>query len=329
MGRKNLTSVIVVSWNTLERTIDCVGSVFRRNPGVELEVIVVDNASMDGTPAAVRRKFPQVRLLANRENVGFAKAVNQGFAAATGDLLVVMNADTTLFSEQPFRRIRAFLQSHPRVGIVGATLLLPGGAVQSRGRDLQDIPTLFKMHLLFKSAPFWGTDEKHHQAEALRVDYVDGAFLAFRRKVLDDVGPMDENHFLYGEDMEWCWRAHNAGWQVVVLPDVQVRHYQGSSASQHLARTLVHNAVNVSHFVGITYGWSQAHTAWRIMLAGMLLRIPLAVARRSGQAGQYWRALRTCFSLSRNLRQMLRDRWPAALLETEQLPKPANTPEAL
>lgn len=327
MGRESLTSVIVVSWNTLERTIDCIDSLFCRNRGLELEVIVVDNASMDGTPAAVRRRFSQVRLLANRENVGFAKAVNQGLAAASGDLLVVMNADTALLSEQPFARIRAFLRSHPRVGIVGATLLLPSGAVQSRGRKFQDIPTLFKMHLLFKSAPFWSADAKPCPAKPVWVDYVDGAFLAFRREVFEDVGPMDESHFLYAEDMEWCSRAHIAGWQVVVLPDVQVRHYQGSSASQHLARTLVHNAVNVSHFVGVIYGWSQAHTAWVILLAGMLLRIPLAVARRSGQVGQYWEALRTCLSLSRNLRQVLKDRWPAALLGAEHLPKPAGVGE--
>jgi GT2 family glycosyltransferase len=183
------------------------------------------------------------------------------------------------------------------------------------------------MHLMFRSAPVWTARTQPCVDQPLWVDYVDGAFLAFRSKVLSDAGPLDEGHFLYAEDMEWCFRAQCAGWKVVVLPDIKVCHYQGSSSCQQLARALVHNAVNVSHFVGLIYGWQQARTAWRILLLGMLLRIPLAIARGSGLAGQYWQGFRRCLALSPNLRRVLRDQWPTALLQAEQGVQPGKRGE--
>ncbi|MBC7185401.1 MAG: glycosyltransferase family 2 protein [Calditrichaeota bacterium] len=311
-------SVIIVSWNTKELALRCIESVFAKNRQVGLEVIVVDNGSADGTTAALRQLYPQVLLVANRENLGFARAVNQGLAAAKGELFVVMNADTALLSEEPILRIQRFLCAQPRVGIVGATLVAPDGKVLSRGRRFQNVANLAKIHLMFASAPVFGGHKEMSDDVPLWVDYVDGAFLAVRRKVVAQVGPMDEAHFLYGEDMEWCLRARKAGWQAAVLPDVVVRHHQGSSATQHLARALCHNAVNVSHFVGQTYGWQQARVAWRILLLGMLLRIPVALVRRSGLATHYWRALRSCLLLSRDLGDLLKDRWPQALLAAEK-----------
>ncbi len=318
MREAGLTSVIVVSWNTVELTLACVASVLDRNQQAKLEVILVDNASADGTAEAVRARFPPVRVLENRENVGFAQAANQGLRAARGDLFVIMNADTFLLSDEPVARIRSFLQARPRVGIVGGMLLLPDGRVQSCGRRFQTLPTLIKMHLLFAQAPLFAPDHACAPGSPLRVDYVDGAFMAIRRQVVDQVGPLDGRHFLYAEDMEWCWRAHRAGWQVVVLPEIKVRHFQGSGSRQSLARALCHNAVNVSHFVGLLQGWPQARLAWRVMLTGMLLRVPLALLRRSHQAGEYWRAFCRCRALSANLRAVLRDRWPDELLAVEK-----------
>lgn len=318
VSEHTITSAIIVSWNTRDLTLDCIGSFLARNRQTQAEVIVVDNASTDGTPEAVRRRFPSVRILANRENMGFARAVNLGLAAAHGDPLLIMNADTLLLSDEPIARIRSFLSARPRAGIVGATLLFPDGRVQSCGRRFQSLQTLIKMHLLFADAPLFATDHPRLALQPRRVDYVDGAFMAIRRKVVDEIGPMDERHFLYAEDMEWCWRAHKAGWEVVVLPDIKVRHLQGSGARHDLVRALCHNAVNVSHMVGIMQGWRHARWAWRVILMGMLLRVPLAVLRRSGQSADYWRALRRCLSLSPNLRTVLKEQWPDALLASEK-----------
>ncbi|MCR4438665.1 MAG: glycosyltransferase family 2 protein [bacterium] len=323
MAEPVAASVIVVSWNTKELTLRCVESVFAKNRQARLEVIVVDNGSADGTTAALRSTYPQVRVVANRENLGFARAVNQGLAAAKGAMLVVMNADAVMLSEEPVLRIQSFLRAQPRVGIVGATLVAPDGKVLARGRHFQNVANLAKMHLMFASAPVLGGRKGMANNKPLWVDYVDGAFLAVRREVVAEVGPMDEAYFLYGEDMEWCLRARRAGWQVVVLPDLVVRHHQGSSATQHLARALCHNAVNVSHFVGQMYGWQQARVAWRILLLGMLLRIPIALVRRSGLAAHYWQALRSCLLLSRDLGDLLRDPWPQALWTAEKALRPA------
>lgn len=298
MSEPGLTSVIVVTWNTRELTASCLRSIFDKNRAVPLEVIVVDNASADGTRELIERTFPETRVIANEQNVGFARAVNQALRGAHGDPIVLVNSDTVLVSERPLERIREFLERNPRVGIVGVKLVSPNGRVQSLGRAFVSLKTLVASQLFFSSASAFGQRNRPAApAEAIVVDCVDGAFLAVRREVVSRIGPMNERYFMFAEDTEWCLAAHRDGWEVAVLPDVEVLHLHGQSALKDFARILVVNAVSVSRFVGATRGTAEARAAFCVITLGMLFRIPVNLVRDPARASAYANGFIRCVAL--------------------------------
>lgn len=187
-----------------------------------LEVFVVDNASDDGSVAMVRKRFPWVRLIENEENVGFARANNQAIRLATSRYILLLNSDTVL---QPgaLRAMVAFMDAHPTVGALGPRLLNEDRSFQG---SYADFPTFWSAVL--------GTDFRRHarpchDGEALLVDAVSGACIMARREAVAVVGGLDEDYHLFVEEVDWCYRIRQAGWQVCHLPTAQIVHLLGRS----------------------------------------------------------------------------------------------------
>ncbi|MCX7670776.1 MAG: glycosyltransferase family 2 protein [Anaerolineae bacterium] len=237
-------SVIIVSWNVRDLLRACLQSLEAsgKRPGsAVLEVIVVDNASADGSAAMVAAEFPQVRLIANAGNRGFTGGNNQGIAAARGRYILFLNPDTVVVGDALAQMI-AYLEAHDDVGVVGPQLRYGDGRWQSSCRRF---PTLWSA--LFESTPLawhwpdnpWARryrmEDRTPTEQEIEVDWLVGAALMTRRAVLDQVGGFDEGYFMYSEELDWCRRVKAAGWRIVYLPTAQIVHYEGKSSEQVVA----------------------------------------------------------------------------------------------
>jgi GT2 family glycosyltransferase len=300
-NQQYLASFIIVNWNTKELTAQCIRSVLDKNRTTPIEVLLVDNASTDGSIEFLTQKFPMVKIIRNDKNLGFARATNQAIRLAAGNLIILLNSDAELLSQEPVQRIRSFLQMHPQVGIVGGKLLLPSGRVQSLGREAITLKSLIKTQLFFSSAPVLHKFRSLPHDAYLPADYVDGAFLAIRKKVVNQIGLLNESYFMYAEDMEWCTKAKKVGWHIAVLPEVKVLHHHAQSSIQNFAEILLHNAVNISRYMAKNDGIGKAWLAFVILMAGMILRIPLSMIRKPQLTGDYWRGFKKCLKLAGRL----------------------------
>lgn len=226
-------SVIVVSWNTRELLAQCLASVRAEAETVSLEAIVVDNHSEDGSPAMVRERFPEVRLLENEDNLGFVGGNNRALPLAEGRYLLLLNSDATLVPGATAALVH-FMDAHPEAGIVGPRISNPDGSLQS---SYMDFPTLWrefqlltKLHVVLGRpyAPSHGPDESREIHEA---DWVSGAGLMIRREAANQVGGLDPDYFMFSEEVDWCWRVRQAGWRNYYLPEAEVRHWGGQSTA--------------------------------------------------------------------------------------------------
>lgn len=240
-------SVIIVNWNVKDLLRQCLQTLLdagQLTPDLTSEIIVVDSASGDGSPQLVRETFPQVRLIASQENLGYARGNNTGVAAAQGRFFLLLNPDT-LVQPNALLEMVCYLNAQPAVGAVGPQLLWPDGTVQSSRRRFPTLGSLFwESTLLGQWFPHNRYRQRYHLADVSsdhtqRVDWVVGAALLIRREVWQQVGPLDENFFMYFEETDWCRRAAKRGWQIHYLPTAKIIHYEGKSSEQVVAtRTL-------------------------------------------------------------------------------------------
>jgi GT2 family glycosyltransferase len=225
-------SVIVVTYNSRDLTLACAASVAAQaSGGLEIELIVVDNASTDGTAAALRAAYPLVRVLAQPSNQGFARGNNVGLSAARGRLLLLLNSDTEV-RPGALSALAAFMDAHPEAGACGPMLLNPDGTLQPSGRDL---PTLWSLFLdMTKLYRLWRRDlysqRSRDYTEVAAVGELSAAALLVRRSVYEQVGGLDPDFFAYYEDVDWCKRIGDRGWRICYVPQAQVmHHWQGTS----------------------------------------------------------------------------------------------------
>jgi GT2 family glycosyltransferase len=233
-----LVSVVIVNYNVrafLENALVALGKSMR---GIEGEVFVVDNASDDGSVEMVRQKFPEVRLIVNKTNLGFAAANNIALRESSGEYLLLLNPDT-LVQEDTMHRMIDFLATHIDVGLAGCRILNPDGTLQLACRRTFPTPWVALSKIIGLSAMFPGSKlfGKYNltyldPSEMHEVDAVSGSFMFLRRKVFEDVGGLDEQFFMYGEDLDWCYRIKEAGWKIFYVPSTQIIHYKGESAKR-------------------------------------------------------------------------------------------------
>jgi GT2 family glycosyltransferase len=236
MAQSPLLSISIVNWNTATDLVRALESL--PGGGIEdYEIIVVDNASTDGSAELIRAHFPQVQLIQNSENVGFACAHNQALRISQGKFHLLLNPDATVHSDA-LRLLLEFLQSEPRAGAVGPKLLNADGTIQYSCRHFPSFGAgLFRNTFLGRLFPnnrysrgYLMADWDH--ASPREVDWLSGAALCIRRETLDTVGLLDENFFMYCEDVDWCYRAQQAGWKIFYLPIAAITHLIGRSSDQ-------------------------------------------------------------------------------------------------
>lgn len=229
-------SVIIVSWNTKELLKNCLTTLFAQT-GLEYEVFVVDNNSLDGSQEMVRHEFPLAKLLTNTKNRGFAAANNQALRIAQGEYLLLLNSDTELPDQQSLHKIYTFQQKH-QAGIVGPKLIFPNGQIQPSVRAFPNFSSqallLLKLHVLFpklKSLKRYFANSFSYN-DAQQVDQVSGACFSISRDCFSRVGLFDERFWIWFEEVDYCKRAYEEGYSVWFAPDPSIVHVGGMSFSK-------------------------------------------------------------------------------------------------
>lgn len=222
-------SIIIISYNTKDFLAACITTLYERTHDLSFETMVIDNASGDGSPEMIQQQFPQVRLIRNSCNLGYARAVNQGIREARGGYFLILNPDVEV-TEGAIRELWSFMERNPRAGIAGAKLINPGGTLQASCRTFYDLRiVLLRRTLLGKVFPNSKTVRKHlmldwdHNSER-QVDWIIGACMMVRRQAYESLGGMDERFFLYLEDVDWCYRMKAHGWPVYYVPSAVMKH---------------------------------------------------------------------------------------------------------
>jgi GT2 family glycosyltransferase len=262
-------SVIVVSWNVAKLLNVCLQTLRRDLENIESEVFVVDNASADGSAAMVAADHPWVKLIANDKNLGFAAANNQALKLSRGDYILLLNPDTELVAGA-IPELVSFLESHPQAGIVAPQLVNSDGSIQ---RSCRAFPTflgmlyeLLGLSRLFPNNPLFGSykmlDFNHDQLR--EVDQPEGACLLLRRAVIEQVGILDEGYFMLFEEVDWCYRIKQAGFQIWFDPEAHVVHHYGQSIKQVKARMIL------SSHSGLYRFWSKHYARGRWYLKGFV-----------------------------------------------------------
>ncbi len=235
-------SIIIVSWNVRALLLDCLAALPEAvGEAFSFEVIVVDNASEDGTVDAVRAQFPAVRIIANSENRGFTGGNNQGLALARGRYLFLLNPDTKPHPGS-IAQLARYLDAHPRVGMVGPRLWYGDGSPQPNRRRFPTLATLFTESTIIQQYfPGLRLFQRYIMAdqpddEEQEVDWLVGAALMARRDLYEKIGGLDETFFMYSEELDWCKRAKDAGWRIAYEPAAEIIHYEGKSSEQAVAR---------------------------------------------------------------------------------------------
>ena len=239
-------SIVIVNWNTRDLLEGCLHSIFEQTRDVTFEIFVVDNASGDGSVEMVRAKFPNVTLIANAENRGFAAANNQGIRPASGRYILLLNPDTIVLNSAISLCIR-YADGRPDIGVVGCQVLEDNRRIQRTCFSFPSPWNLFLSHSglsrVFARTHFFGGPELGwwERDDERDVDVVSGMFMLVRRKAMEQVGILDESYFVYGEETDWCYRFSRAGWRRVFTPCARIVHLDGGSKST--------SQVNIKMFV--------------------------------------------------------------------------------
>jgi hypothetical protein len=247
-------STIIVTYQAGGIVLRCLEVLADETAGIEAETVVVDNHSQDGVEGVLRDAFPRVRLIANARNLGFARAVNQGIAATTGGLVLLLNPDCIL-ERGSIGALRSHLEAHPKTGVVGPMLLNDDGSIEYSARGFPDSLTfLFNRYSLLTrlfpnnrfSRRYLLSDWDHTSTRD--VDWLSGACLLVRRAAIDQVGAMDEAFFLFNEDVDWCRRMQLAGWAVTYVPAARAVHRVGASKQRLPARVILERHRGMVHY---------------------------------------------------------------------------------
>ena len=235
-------SIIIVNWNTKNYLEQCLQSIFERTKGIEYEVFVVDNASTDGSAQMVKEKFTQVKLIENKENLGFAKANNQALSQSHSKYLLLLNNDTAILPNSIQKMIN-FMEQHPKAGMVGPKLLNADGSFQRS--CWKKFPSLlsvfisrFYLYKFPKFFPFAKSVEisPEETSKPMKVAHLLGACILVREEAIRSVGYLDEQFYMYLEETDWAYRMNKKGWDIFYLPSAEVIHYGQKSTKKNLLR---------------------------------------------------------------------------------------------
>lgn len=278
-------SVVIVNWNTRDILGDCLRTIYEQTRSVDFEVIVVDNASQDGSPEMVRSDYPQAMLLANGTNVGYAAANNQGIKTARGRYVLVLNSDT-LILDGAIDSMVEFADAHSRAGVLGCRVCNPDGTLQPTcfmfPSAFNSFLSAFYLNKLFPHSRLFGREAMSwwDRNDVREVQVVTGCFMLIRREALDEVGLMDERFFMYAEETDWCYRFGKAGWQVMFTPVAEIVHLGGQSTAKRSEEMLVQLRLSILKFVRKNQGRAAGAVVCLNTILFLALRIPVWAAIR-------------------------------------------------
>lgn len=268
-------SVVILNYNVREFLENCLNSVRKAIGSLSVEVFVVDNASVDDSPRMVQEKFPEVTLIENEDNVGFARGNNIALRNCRGRYVLVLNPDT-LLQEDTLSKMIVFMDAHPEAGAASCKVLNADGTLQLTCKrsfptpwvaftKITGLSKLFPQSKLFGRYNLTYLDENEtHEVEAIA-----GSFMFLRREILDSVGMLDETYFMYGEDLDWCYRIWKSGWKIYYVPTTQIIHYKGESTSRS-------GFVDIKTFYEAMEIFVEKHFKKRYSI-GMILFLKLAI----------------------------------------------------
>ena len=277
-NRGAMLSVVIVSWNTRKLTLDCVESLQSTRAALATEVIVVDNASSDDTVERLREQYAHVCVIQNAENLGFARANNIGMEVCTGKYVALINSDVVV-PKGCLEKMVGYMEQNRGIGMLGPKMILRDGTI---GRSVYAFPTvwnwfcnalglsaMFKGSRAFANFELWDFDYTRTQD----VDMLTGWFWLVRGKALEKVGVLDDQFFMYGEDIDWPKRFHKAGWRVTYYAEAEAIHYCGASSDRAPTRFYVEmNRANLQYFRKHHGAWGVAGF-WLTMWMQQLVRV--------------------------------------------------------
>lgn len=269
-------SIVITNWNTCDLLLRCLTSINNNPPLKNYEILVIDNASTDGSSKIVSVQFPQIHLIENAENVGFARANNQAIHQAKGQYILLLNSDSFV-KPNALHELVHFMDNHPESGAAGAKLLNPDETLQQNCYPeptlLREFLRMFHLTTLVPGSCYHMENWDHKKPH--RVDMIQGACLILRRAALDQVGLLDENFFFYSEDIDLCYRLRRAGWHLYWVPSAEVVHYGGQSSQLVPADSFIRLYWGKLQYMRKHHGWLAGAAYKLILLAASLLRLIL------------------------------------------------------
>ena len=265
-------SVIIVNFNTKELLGDCLSSIYKFTKGVNFEVFVVDNNSKDGSQAMVREKFPQVKLILNRDNLGFTKANNQGMKIARGNYILLLNSDTYLI-ENSFKKLLDEAKSLSTLGALGPQLLNQDKSIQQSTGFFPHLPQVFFWMSFIDDLPGgqylkpYHVDHDSFYKKERQVDWITAAAILVPKNVIKKVSVLDEKIFMYGEEIEWCYRIKKAGYNIYFSPIAKIVHI-GRGSSQKIP-----NKAFIGEYQGVIYFYAKYKSKVSLQIVRLLLKI--------------------------------------------------------
>jgi len=279
-------SIVIVTWNVKRYVQECLGSLRRQAACPQIEVIVVDNASSDGTTEFIAECFPYVKVIQNKSNLGYARANNIGLQHCKGKYICLVNPDINL-PPDCLAKIFGYMEQDSSVGMLGPRMLGPDGKVR---RSCMRFPGAWNvfcramgLDTIFKSTRFLRGLLMHDFGfdRVCDVDVLNGWFWVVRREALEQVGPLDERFFMYGEDTDWCYRFHQNRWRTVFYPEAQAVHYGGASSASAPVRFYIEMCKADAQF------WRKHHR-WLGKLFYLAVLWLHEFVRLAGYATIYW-----------------------------------------
>ena len=281
-------SIIIVSWNVKELLIKCLNSIYKHVKDIIFEIYVVDNYSIDDTVELLEKEFKSIHLIKNSENIGFARANNQALKICKGRHVLFLNPDTEVISLSIQRMVNV-LDKNQKIGAVGCKLIYPDGSVytpcaRAFPTPLNSFFEIMMLRRLFPKSKFFGSKELLYwdRNDSREVECLVGACLMVKREVLDNIGPFDEGYFMYGEDIDICYRIRKAEWKNYYLSEAQIIHHAEASSKKAESKSEKENKtfskialVNQANFQFMqrNYGTKSAYLFRLLIVVGTFTRI--------------------------------------------------------
>jgi GT2 family glycosyltransferase len=275
-------SIIIVSYDVRALLLNCIQSILETAGPIHYEIIVIDNASTDGSAEALRKTLSDVWVIPNKENVGYAKANNQGYLLSKGDFLLLLNPDTVV-KPGAIKSVLEFMKNMPDAGIAACRLLNPDGSLQKSIRPLPSIKeqlsrALFLDHILYRE--YWKTT--YYRPHPFEIGYCTGAFMMIRRSALSEMPLLNPEFFMYSEEKDLAFRLRNRGWKTYFVPSGEVTHFGEQSTRQMSEKMFLELQRSQVKFFKNNYSFFRARAlalTWGLVLfSNLIISLPLILS---------------------------------------------------